>query len=131
MAKEEVVGAFGAMAGSESGLYDYVNSAVFGGSALAAFSFMIFNLLCAPCFGAMGAIKREMNNSKWTAFAIAYMCVFAYATCFCVYQIGSLVSGAFYWWEALTAAIALGIIAGALYLLLRKDPSLKGANKKV
>ena len=131
MAKEEVVGAFGAMAGSESGLYDYVNSAVFGGSALAAFSFMIFNLLCAPCFGAMGAIKREMNNGKWTAFAIAYMCVFAYATCFCVYQIGSLVSGAFYWWEALTAAIALGIIAGALYLLLRKDPSLKGANKKV
>lgn len=131
MAKEEVVGAFGAMAGSESGLYDYVNSAVFGGSALAAFSFMIFNLLCAPCFGAMGAIKREMNNSKWTTFAIAYMCVFAYATCFCVYQIGSLVSGAFYWWEALTAAIALGIIGGALYLLLRKDPSLKGANKKV
>ena len=131
MAKEEVVGAFGAMAGSESGLYDYVNSAVFGGSALAAFSFMIFNLLCAPCFGAMGAIKREMNNSKWTAFAIAYMCVFAYATCFCVYQIGSLVSGAFYWWEALTAAIALGIIGGALYLLLRKDPSLKGTNKKV
>ena len=131
MAKEEVVGAFGAMAGSESGLYDYVNSAVFGGSALAAFSFMIFNLLCAPCFGAMGAIKREMNNSKWTAFAIAYMCVFAYATCFCVYQIGSLVSGAFYWWEALTAAIALVIIGGALYLLLRKDPSLKGANKKV
>ena len=131
MAKEEVVGAFGAMAGSESGLYDYVNSAVFGGSALAAFSFMIFNLLCAPCFGAMGAIKREMNNGKWTAFAIAYMCVFAYATCFCVYQIGSLVSGAFYWWEALTAAIALGIIGGALYLLLRKDPSLKGTNKKV
>ena len=131
MAKEEVVGAFGAMAGSESGLYDYVNSAVFGGSALAAFSFMIFNLLCAPCFGAMGAIKREMNNSKWTAFAIAYMCVFAYATCFCVYQIGSLVSGAFYWWEALTAAIALVIISGALYLLLRKDPSLKGTNKKV
>jgi len=131
MAKEEVVGAFGAMAGSESGLYDYVNSAVFGGSALAAFSFMIFNLLCAPCFGAMGAIKREMNNGKWTAFAIAYMCVFAYATCFCVYQIGSLVSGAFYWWEALTAAIALVIIGGALYLLLRKDPSLKGTNKKV
>jgi ferrous iron transport protein B len=131
MAKEEVVGAFGAMAGSESGLYDYVSSAVFGGSALAAFSFMIFNLLCAPCFGAMGAIKREMNNSKWTAFAIAYMCVFAYATCFCVYQIGSLVSGAFYWWEALTAAIALVIIGGALYLLLRKDPSLKGTNKKV
>ena len=131
MAKEEIVGAFGAMAGSESGLYDYVSSAVFGGSSLAAFSFMIFNLLCAPCFGAMGAIKREMNNSKWTAFAIAYMCVFAYATCFCVYQIGSLVSGVFYWWEALTAALAFVIIAGALYLLLREDPSLNGTNKKV
>ncbi len=129
MAKEEVVGAFGAMAGSESGLYDYVNSAVFGGSALAAFSFMIFNLLCAPCFGAMGAIKREMNNSKWTAFAIAYMCVFAYATCFCVYQIGSLLTGALYWWEFVTAGISLAIIGFALYLLFRKDPSLKSANK--
>ncbi len=122
MAKEEVVGAFGAMAGSEEGLYGYVNSVVFGGNALAAFSFMIFNLLCAPCFAAMGAIKREMNNGKWTAFAITYMCVFAYATSFAVYNIGSLFDGAFHWWEPITAAIALVIVAGAVYLLARKNP---------
>ena len=122
VAKEEVVGAFGAMAGSEEGLLSYVNTVVFGGSALAAFSFMIFNLLCAPCFAAMGAIKREMNHWKWTAFAIGYMCVFAYAASFVVYQIGSLFAGNFYWWEPITALIALAIVAGAVYLLARKNP---------
>ena len=66
---------------------------IFGGSKLAAFSFMIFNLLCAPCFAAMGAIKREMNNAKWTAFAITYQCVFAYVVCLIVYQFGLLFTG--------------------------------------
>ena len=61
--------------------------------ALTAYSFMIFNLLCAPCFAAMGAIKREMNNGKWTAFAIGYMCVFAYMIALIVYQIGGLIAG--------------------------------------
>lgn len=122
VAKEEVVGAFGTMAGSETALYDYVSVVVFGGSGLAAFSFMIFNLLCAPCFAAMGAIKREMNNGKWTAFAITYMCVFAYATSFAVYNIGSLFVGAFHWWEPITAVIALAIVVGAVYLLVRKNP---------
>jgi len=60
---------------------------------LSAFSFLIFNLLCAPCFAAMGAIKREMNNAKWTLFAIGYQCVFAYAVSLCIYQIGSVFSG--------------------------------------
>lgn len=60
---------------------------------LSAFSFLIFNLLCAPCFAAMGAIKREMNNGKWTLFAIGYQCVFAYAVSLCIYQIGSVFSG--------------------------------------
>ncbi len=60
---------------------------------LSAFSFLIFNLLCAPCFAAMGAIKREMNNAKWTFFAIGYQCVFAYAVSLCIYQIGSVFSG--------------------------------------
>ncbi len=62
-------------------------------SALAGYSFLMFNLLCAPCFAAMGAIKREMNSAKWTAFAIAYQCVFAYAVSLCVYQIGSVFTG--------------------------------------
>ena len=80
----------------------------FGGSKLAAFSFMIFNLLCAPCFAAMGAIKREMNNGKWTWFAIGYMCAFAYAISLITYQVGLLVAG--------TANI-IGIIAAGIVLL--------------
>lgn len=62
-------------------------------TALSAYSFLVFNLLCAPCFAAMGAIKREMNNAKWTAFAIGYQCLFAYAVSLMIYQFGSLISG--------------------------------------
>ena len=65
-----------------------------GHGQLAAFAFLIFNLLCAPCFAAMGAIKREMNNGKWTLFAIGYQCVFAYAVALIVYQLGLLFAGA-------------------------------------
>ena len=64
-----------------------------------------------------------MNNGKWTAFAISYMCVFAYAVCFCMYQIGSLFTGGFNWWEPFTAAIAFAIIGFVIYLLIRKDPN--------
>ncbi len=86
--------------------------------AVTAYSFMIFNLLCAPCFAAMGAIKREMNNPKWTAFAIGYMCVFAYVTAMIVYQIGGLITGeaAFGVWTV----VALAALGGLVYLLLRK-----------
>ena len=86
--------------------------------ALTAYSFMIFNLLCAPCFAAMGAIKREMNNAKWTTFAIGYMCVFAYVVSLIVFQLGGLVTG-----EAvfgLGTVVALVLLAGILYLLFRK-----------
>ena len=62
-------------------------------TALSAYAFMIFNLLCAPCFAAMGAIKREMNNGKWTAFAIGYMCALAYCSALVVYQLGGLITG--------------------------------------
>ena len=86
MAKEEVVGMFGALG---AGSAEQAISAVLGGNALAGFSFLIFNLLCAPCFAAMGAIKREMNDWRWTAFAISYMCVFAYAMSLMIYQFGS------------------------------------------
>ena len=79
---------------------------------------MIFNLLCAPCFAAMGAIKREMNNGKWTAFAIGYMCVFAYAAALIVYQIGMLLSGVFSIWTV----VAIAVLAGMIYLLVRKNP---------
>ncbi len=109
VAKEEVVGTFGVLynyeAETEEDELDEEGSQIWGRVAedfnsfsnghgkLAAFSFMIFNLLCAPCFAAMGAIKREMNNAKWTWFAIGYMCVFAYAVALMTFQIGGLFVG--------------------------------------
>ena len=137
VAKEEVVGVFGslssmfasanpeaaadllgAMEGNVANL-NLIGQEFFGGSGLAAYSFMIFNLLCAPCFAAMGAIRREMNNAKWTWFAIGYMCGFAYIISLIVYQLGTLFSGGgFTAWTAL----ALLALAGMLYLLLRKNP---------
>ncbi|MBQ9162737.1 MAG: ferrous iron transport protein B [Clostridia bacterium] len=97
VAKEEVVGTFGTLSSmasadlameGDAAMYAVIAQEFFGGSALAGFSFMIFNLLCAPCFAAMGAIKREMNNWKWSVASIAYMCVLAYAASLCTYQIG-------------------------------------------
>ena len=86
-------------------------------TALSAYSFMIFNLLCAPCFAAMGAIKREMNNPKWTLGAIGYMCGFAYVVALIVYQLGGLIAGqvAFSLWSV----VAIALLAGLLYLLFR------------
>ena len=132
IAKEEVVMTFGTLyhfAGelSEEGeeIWDLVGQD-FG--AITAYSFMIFNLLCAPCFAAMGAIKREMNNGKWTAFAIAYMCGFAYVISMIVYQIGGLFTG-----EAVFGfgtVVAILLLAGLVYLLFRKgykpDENAKG-----
>ncbi|MCR5652984.1 MAG: ferrous iron transporter B [Ruminococcus sp.] len=80
VAKEEVVGVFGVI--------DFA-----GLTALAAYSFLAFNLLCAPCFAAIGAIRREMNSAKWTLFAVAYQCVLAYAVSLCIFQIGSIFTG--------------------------------------
>jgi len=130
VAKEEVVGVFGSLssmadadlafelveAADSSGLA-IIGQEFFGGSKLAAFSFLIFNLLCAPCFAAMGAIKREMNNAKWTAAAISYMCVFAYAISLIVYQIGMLFTGAFSVWT-IAAVIVLVLL---VFLLVRKN----------
>lgn len=104
VAKEEVVGVLGVL--------DFE-----GMTQLSAYSFLIFNLLCAPCFAAMGAIKREMNNSKWTAFAIGYQCVFAYAISLIVYQFGSLFLGEYSIIGLIAAALVLGFI---LYMLFIK-----------
>ncbi|MBQ3295617.1 MAG: ferrous iron transport protein B [Erysipelotrichaceae bacterium] len=101
VAKEDVVGTIGTLIAMED-LPDLVEEGgnimgvldvFFKGSKVAGFAFMAFNLLCAPCFAAMGAIKREMNNAKWTVFAIGYMCLFAYGTALVIYQIGSAVNG--------------------------------------
>ncbi len=126
VAKEEVVGVFGALSSAGE---DYVSMGIefFDGSKLAGYSFMIFNLLCAPCFAAMGAIKREMNNAKWTAAAIGYMCVFAYAISLMVYQFGTLfTTGSFTFWTV----AAFAVLAVMLYLLLRKDKNKINSLKK-
>ena len=123
IAKENVVATFAVLFGfagevSENG--DEIWGQIAGHfTALAAYSFMIFNLLCAPCFAAMGAIKREMNNGKWTAAAIGYMCLLAYCTSLVVYQIGGLITGevAFNFFTVVAAAI----LALAVWLLARPN----------
>ncbi len=87
-----------------------------GHGKLAAFAFMIFNLLCAPCFAAMGAIKREMNNGKWTAFAIGYMCIFAYIIALIVFQIGRVFSGDI---NIVGTIVSAALLAAMLFQLFR------------
>ncbi|MCR5228488.1 MAG: ferrous iron transport protein B [Solobacterium sp.] len=82
---------------------------------LAAYSYLVFNLLCAPCFAAIGAIKREMNNAKWTWFAIGYQCALAYVVSFCIYQLGRAFTGNF----GFGAVIACVLVAGFIWLLFR------------
>jgi ferrous iron transport protein B len=119
LAKEEVVAVLGVL--------DFMDM-----TPLVAYSFMIFNLLCAPCFAAMGAIRREMNSAKWTAFAIGYQCGFAYLISMIVYNLGCLFTG--------TVSGALGVICvvlsflalgGLAYMLLRPEPKRVKAGKQV
>ena len=84
--------------------------------ALAAYSFLVFNLLCAPCFAAMGAIKREMNNKKWFWFAIGYQTGLAYLASLCIFQIGQLITtGAF----GLGTVVAIAVILMVIYLIVK------------
>ncbi|MBR3988834.1 MAG: ferrous iron transport protein B [Clostridia bacterium] len=124
VAKEEVVSVLEELA-AMSGEGATVASAIFGGSGLAGFSFLVFNLLCAPCFAAMGAIKREMNNFKWTAFAIGYMCVFAYVVSLIIYQFGLLFTGNVNVVGLIFAVLSLAFLA---YMVLRPN---KYAQKKL
>ena len=130
IAKENVVGTFGV-------LYHYADELSDNGdeiwpevaanfTALSAYSFMIFNLLCAPCFAAMGAIKREMNNGKWTAIAIGYMCLLAYCASLVVYQIGGLITGEVGF--NFFTIVAVAIIAVTIYLLFRPN-KYEGVNE--
>ena len=122
IAKENVVSTFGVLFGVGSEVAEDDPSLWTAVAAhytpLTAYSFMIFNLLCAPCFAAMGAIKREMNNWKWTLGAIGYMCGLAYVVSFIVYQIGSLfVGGGF----GVGTVIAILAVIAIVYLLVRKN----------
>ena len=122
VAKEEVVNTFGILyhfGGELSEAGDEIWSLVAADyTAVSAYSFMIFNLLCAPCFAAMGAIKREMNNVKWTLGAIGYMCLWAYVLALIVYQIGGLIVGEVAFGAGTVVAAAL--VAAIIYLLFRK-----------
>lgn len=130
IAKENVVATFGVLYGfaeiAENGA-EIWGSLAADFTALAAYSFMLFNLLCAPCFAAMGAIRREMNSAKWTLGAIGYMCGFAYIIALIVYQLGMLFTG-----NGFTVGTAAGILALALllYMLLRKN-KYDGKNRTV
>ena len=126
IAKENVVGTFGVLFGgfeevAENGWQVWANMRE-AFTPLSAYSFLIFNLLCAPCFAAIGAIKREMNSAKWTWFAIGYQCVFAYVIAFIVYQFGLLFTGSM---NIIGTIIAAVLTAGLLYMLFRpyKDSS--------
>ena len=115
IAKENVVGTFGVLFGgfdelAENGWQIWSNMRE-AFTPLAAYSFLAFNLLCAPCFAAMGAIKREMNSAKWTFFAIGYQCVFAYAVSLVIYQIGMLFTGNGNLIGSISALIVVALIA--------------------
>ncbi len=126
IAKENVVGTFGVLFGgfdevAENGWQIWTNMReVF--TPLAAYSFLVFNLLCAPCFAAIGAIKREMNSAKWTFFAISYQCVFAYVVSLIIYQLGMLFTGH---GSVIGAIAAFILVTLMLYMLIKpyKDPA--------
>ena len=134
VAKENVVGTFGILFHygevGEAGEEIWANLSA-NMTAIAAYSYLVFNLLCAPCFAAMGAIKREMNNAKWFWFAIEYQCGLAYLVSLCIFQIGGLFTGAatFGFWTI----VAIAIIIGFIYMLVRpyKESTTLEENVKI
>ena len=134
VAKENVVGTFGIL--FHYGEVGEAGEEIWGNlsanmTAIAAYSYLVFNLLCAPCFAAMGAIKREMNNTKWFWFAIGYQCGLAYLVSLCIFQIGGLFTGAatFGFWTI----VAIAIIIGFIYMLVRpyKESTTLEENVKI
>ncbi len=130
MAKEGIVSTFGVLLGAAEdspAIYTAV-AQHFSSSGVIAYSFMAFNLLCAPCFAAMGAIKREMNSSKWTFFALFYMTGFAYGVSLMIYQFGSWFTGG---GNVLGTAVAAALLVYALYMLLRPYKEATKLTKKL
>ena len=114
VAKENIVGTLGVLYGGGDGsVYDAMAAAFTG---ITAYSFLVFNLLCAPCFAAIGAIKREMNSRKWTWFAIGYQCVFAYVIALMINQFGGLFTGSA---NILGVIVAVILLAGIIYMLCK------------
>ena len=133
IAKENVVGTLGVLyhfGGELSENGDEIWGEIANDyTAISACSFMIFNLLCAPCFAAMGAIKREMNNGKWTAIAIGYMCLLAYCASLVVYQIGGLITGEVGF--NIFTIVAVAIIVFTIYMLVRPNKYLNDNEVKI
>ncbi len=131
IAKENVVGTFGVLFGfaevAEDGMEIWGTLAASFGTAAAAYSFLVFNLLCAPCFAAMGAIRREMNNAKWFWGAIGYQCGLAYLVALCVYQFGMMLAGSF----GIGTIIAFLLTIGTLYLLFSPAAEKKLTSRTV
>ena len=126
IAKENIVGTMGVLyGGGELSVWGTL-ATVFTG--VSGFSFLVFNLLCAPCFAAMGAIRREMNSGKWTAFAIAYQCLFAYAVALCINQIGGAFTGQL---NIIGLIVAILLIIGMLYMLFKPYKEADKLTKKV
>ena len=119
IAKENIVGTMGILYG---GTETYANLAV-AFSGIAAYSFLVFNLLCAPCFAAIGAIRREMNNAGWTWFAIAWQCGFAYAVSLMIYQFGGLFTGNVNVIGLIAAAAVLGVMVWLLFIRKYQEAS--------
>ena len=114
VAKENIVGTMGTLYGGGDQTTWQALAAAFTG--VTGFAFLVFNLLCAPCFAAMGAIKREMNSAKWTAFAISYQCGFAYAIALMINQFGGLFTGDV---NVLGLVFAIALLVGIIYMLAR------------
>ena len=133
IAKENVVGTLGVLyhfGGELSENGDEIWGEIANDyTAISAYSFMIFNLLCAPCFAAMGAIKREMNNGKWTTIAIGYMCLLAYCASLVVYQIGGLITGEVGF--NIFTIVAVAIIVFTIYMLVRPNKYLNDNEVKI
>ncbi len=125
VAKENIVGTMGILYGAEGNVYETLHS-VFTG--ISAYSFLVFNLLCAPCFAAIGAIKREMNSAKWTWFAIGYQCGFAYIISLMINQFGNLFTGNA---NVFGVIVAVALLAGMIYLLVRPYKEATKLTEKV
>ena len=115
VAKENIVGTLGILYGASGHVYTALANAF---TPIAGYSFLAFNLLCAPCFAAMGAIKREMNNAKWTWFAIGYQCGFAYLIALMINQLGLLFTGNGF---GVGTVFAILVAVGMIYMLVRKN----------
>ena len=129
VAKENIVGTMGVLYGGGDGTVWQNLDAVF--TSVTGFSFLVFNLLCAPCFAAIGAIKREMNNAKWTAFAIAYQCVFAYAIALMITQFGGIFTGDLNIIGVIAAAMILVFMCYMLFVKKYKEASKLSGNVKI